>query len=104
MDGPVVFILRVIKIMRRRERFKKEQKIRRIFRLGEVSLGFGRFFAHGTQGGSGDLDLFAGPVFEGDTDGAQIGKLTLLGLVVCVGYVVSDQGAFAGNLTSSCHL
>ena len=64
---------------------------------------FGGFFAHGAQGGSGDFDLLAGAVFEGDADGAQVGKLALLGFVVGVGNVVSYQGAFAGDLTSSCH-
>ena len=71
---------------------------------GLGDLRFGGFLAHRAQGGSGDFDLFAGAVFESDADSPQIGELALLGFVVGVGYVVSDQGAFTGNLTSSCHI
>jgi hypothetical protein len=72
-------------------------------RLALGDFGLGGFFAHGAEGGGSDFDLFAGAVFQSDAYGAQVGQLTLLGFVVGVGYVVSDQGAFTGYLTSSCH-
>ena len=64
---------------------------------------FGGFFLHRPESGCRDSYLFSRTIFESDSDGTEIGKLTLLCLVVCMRYIVSYERPFSGYLTFSSH-
>ena len=61
------------------------------------------FFLHRAKRRGSYFDLLGGAIIEGDTHRTEVRELSAFCFVVCMGNIVSCQGAFAGYLTSSCH-